>query len=838
MQRVMFFWSSILFFGVLSCLSPQQISAQNKWVRGKVMYQSTHEPLAFASVYWKQSFRGCVTDSLGCFSIPYSNLLLDSLMFSFVGCKEIAIPVATIKKNNADLEVVLETQTANEVKVASKFNKGLRWWHNIVAHKTNNSLRNIDNYYCDLYNKLEIDVANISKKDIAQKKALKAFAFLLDNIDSLSEEKPFLPVFLTESLAAYFVSQKNHSSREEIYALQTRGIKSTSVMEYIDGINQKINAYDDFITIFGKEFISPISTNGNRFYNYKGADTVQINGEKYFHLFFTPKHEEGNFFKGDCWIHSKSWALQKINLCINNPVNINFIERISIVQEFVMTKDSVWMPTKDKFTAEIAPFGKSEIKIIGRKTTIYKNIQINQAYINEVLKKNKKLEEVIVNDDALTKGNSYWNTKRSEPLSQNEQHAASLIDTLKQMPSFRQLSDKVTFIVDGHKKFGVVEIGPWYKWMSYNNLEGTRFRFDLGTTASFNKNLRLYGYAAYGIKDGLWKGKLAATYKLFKNDKWVFNISYTHDIDNCKTSFDKDDATTTDNIFNGILRRKDVKQKFITKDEWKLFVIKNFSNNFSIRGNISKTGFETYDPFPAKKIISLNDAGTVNNTEFGIQFRYAPGEKNIESHRRQRHIKSNLPVTELSYTFAESGVLGSDYHYQKLSLNMSQRFRIPRWGQVSYMTYFGKIWGDKIPFMLLEVHPGNEVFYYDKNSFNLMNHYEYFSDVFAGFNIEHNFEKKLLNLIPFMKKSKMRQFWNVKTVWGNLSADNRQFNQFGYGAYQMRSLNNNTYTEIGTGFDNIAKFFRIDLVWRLSPKTIATSQKQDFGIFASFKLQF
>lgn len=837
-HRFVFFRACIIFFAIISCFNPQQISAQNKLVKGRVIYQSTHEPMALASVYWKQGYRGCVTDSSGFFSLPYSNLLQDSLMFSFVGCNEIAIPAATIKKNNTDLVVMLETATANEVKVVSKFNKGLRWWRNIVAHKTKNSPRNINNYYCDLYNKLEIDITNISKENIAQKKTLKQFAFLLDNMDSLPEEKPFLPVFLTESLSAYFVSQKNHSSREEISALQTSGIKNESVMEYLGGINQKINAYDDFITVFGKEFISPISTNGNKFYNYKGADTLLINGEKYFHLLFTPKHEEENLFKGDCWIHSKSWALKKINLCINNPVNINFTERISITQEYEKTNDSLWMPAKDKFTAEVAPFGKSQIKIIGRKTTVYKSIQTNQSFVNDVLAKNKKPEEVIVNDDAPAKGNNYWNTKRLEPLSQSEQHAASLIDTLKQMPSFRKLSDEVTFIVDGHKKFGAVEIGPWYKWMSYNNLEGTRFRFDLGTTTSFNKNLRLFGYAAYGINDGLWKGKLAATYKLFRNNGWIFNTSYTHDIDNCKTSFDNDDDITTDNIFSGILRRKNIKQKFITKDEWKLFVTKNFANNFSVAGSIIKTGFETYDPFPAKKLISLNEAGTVNNTEFGIKLRYAPGEKNIESHRRLHHIKSNLPLTELSYAFAEPGVFGSEYRYQKLNLNVSQRFRIPRLGQVSYMAYAGKIWGDKIPFMLLEVHPGNEVFYYDRNSFNLMNRYEYFSDAYAGFNIEHNFEKKLLNLLPFMKKSRMRQFWNVKTVWGNLSGDNRQFNRFGYGAYQMRSLNNNTYTEIGTGFDNIAKFFRIDLVWRFSPKTITDSQKQDFGIFASFKLQF
>jgi hypothetical protein len=122
-----------------------------------------------------------------------------------------------------------------------------------------------------------------------------------------------------------------------------------------------------------------------------------------------------------------------------------------------------------------------------------------------------------------------------------------------------------------------------------------------------------------------------------------------------------------------------------------------------------------------------------------------------------------------------------------------------------------------------------------------MNRFEYVSDRYAGVNIEHNFEKKLLNLLPFMRKSRVRQFWNVKTVWGDLSANNRVFNKIEFGSYHLRALKNNTYTEVGTGLENICKFFRVDFVWRFSPaNTIATPSmpQQQFGVFGSFRLQF
>ena len=95
-----------------------------------------------------------------------------------------------------------------------------------------------------------------------------------------------------------------------------------------------------------------------------------------------------------------------------------------------------------------------------------------------------------------------------------------------------------------------------------------------------------------------------------------------------------------------------------------------------------------------------------------------------------------------------------------------------------------------------------------------------------------------------MRKTKIRQFYNIKTVYGDLSKENRRFNRSEFGGYHLRSFRGNYYTEVGTGFDNIFKFFRIDAVWRFAPPIVAAnglvlnSTKQSFGIFGSFRLQF
>lgn len=807
---------------------------------GRVIQFFSREPIAFASVYWKKAGHGCITDSTGRFYLHGSRNAEDTLIISFVGYQEVLVSKKDLAKRQQELLVQMETARPKEgAVVKTKFSKGLRWWRNIVAHKLQNNPSHFSNYYCELYNKMEVDICNLSKNQFEKRKLLKPLAFVWDNVDSTSEEKPFLPVFLTESMADYYASSDPQKAREEIKALHTSGIKNESVMEYLGGMNQKINSYDDYMTIFGKEFISPVSSVGDKYYHYKGADTQVVNGEKYFHLLFSPKQAGENVFTGDCWIHSTTWALQKISMEAGNEININFVNRLSLIQEFTRKNQQHWIVAKDKFVVELSPFtNKNKPSFIGRKTSTYRQVQLNQPFIENKLQQNRKKEEVVIRDSATGQPGTFWEQQRTEPLTVNEQHALHLVDTLRSLPAFKKLSNTVTFIVDGHKKLGKIEIGPWYKWISSNQLEKLRLRFDLGTTPAFSKNLRLYGYLAYGVKDGMWKGKAAASYNLPGNRGWNISPSYVHDLDNGRTRLNDEDVST-DNMFSQLLRRKGIRQKFIRVDEVKLAVTKTFPGNFSVQATINRSSFETFHPLPPKKIFVLDEDGTgIINTELGIKLRYAPGEKLIQTQRKTRSLKSNLPVTELRYAIAVPDMLKSEYRYQKLSVNVSQRFRIPRWGQVNYLTYAGRIFGKQVPFMLLEMHPGNEIYYYSRDAFNLMNRFEYIADRYAGFNIEHNFEKKLLNLLPFMRKSRMRQFWNIKTVWSGLSETNKNFNRIEFGNYQLKTLHGHAYTEIGTGFDNIFKFFRVDAVWRLAPSSVSSPEVQHFGIFGSFRLQF
>ena len=177
-------------------------------------------------------------------------------------------------------------------------------------------------------------------------------------------------------------------------------------------------------------------------------------------------------------------------------------------------------------------------------------------------------------------------------------------------------------------------------------------------------------------------------------------------------------------------------------------------------------------------------------------------------------------------------MLKSSYDYTKISASVSDYFKIPPFGNISFYLYGGKTFGT-LPYMLLDIAPGNELYYYNKYAFNMMNRWEVVHDKYAGANIEHNIGNGIFRLFP---KLRFRQFWTAKALWGSVTEGNKVFN-FKQG-HSFQTLDGRTYLELGTGVDNIFKVFRIDFIWRVLPATLPKTGDKAFGIFGSFRLVF
>jgi hypothetical protein len=829
---------SVLF--VLFLLTSTIVTAQKKVIKGFIKDKHSDERIPFASISFKNAAAGKLSDSAGTFIFLLHEWPVDTLEITYVGYQDYILAIDSSVTNKADndqltLNIFLERgKYNNEVVVKRKIDKGLLMWRRIVRKKPFNDRYRFRNFSYELYNKLELDLKNINKEKWQEMRLLRPFKFIFNNVDT-SEGPPVLPVYLTESISDYYYQKSPLKRREVFKGSKTIGVNNESVSKLLGGMDQNINFYSNFIPVFDKQFVSPISDNGDAYYRYKVLDTQIVAGRRLFHLIFTPKRPGENTFEGDCWVHDTTFAIQKMNLRLSREANINFVDKLSLIQEYKLVDDSTWFLSKDKFVVDIAPLGKTNLAFIGRKTTTYRNIIFNDTSVISELAKNKIMEEVILPAEAKTKTDEYWDQSRHEDLTKSEKAVYQMIDTLLKMPVFKKYTNWINFIGTGYMRVGNYDIGPWYNWITYNTLEGLRLRFDLGTNRYFHKKLILHGYLAYGFGDQKFKYKADAMYLFSKSPRSYIYASYLHDIDYGQTYYDE---ISQDNIFALAIRKSGVPIKFLLLDEKRVELFKEWSPGVSA----TITGIhKTFDPLlnlPPKSMFTNGSKNDVLSTsEISLRLRYAYLEKFLENTFYRASLGSDYPIIEARYTKGISGVFKSSYDYSKLSGSISHYKKIAPFGNIYYNVFAGKTFGT-LPYMLLDIAPGNEIYYYNKYAFNLMNRYEFLHDRYAGINFEHNIGNGLFRFIPLTRKLKFRQFYSVRTLWGSLSEENRSLNMPANSEYKFESLNGKTYMEIGTGVDNIFKLFRVDFIWRVMPTPLPPEKSKRFGVFGSFRLAF
>jgi hypothetical protein len=806
--------------------------AQSISISGTIRDSHTQEPISYASVYLQASGIGKMSDSSGSFSFRVNNFTTDTLVVSYVGYEVFKMPVSR-SNDTISLDIQLQRGRDNtEVVIKANINKGLFLWRKIMSKKQQYNRYNLSNFGYEAYNKLEIDIKNFNVDRVKNNILLKPFSFIIKPLAEVSETEGFLPAYLIESVSDYAYQRSPKKYYENIRASNTRGFIDESIGKLLGVMNQNVNIYNNFVNVMDKDFISPFNDNADSYYSFSVPDTQLLNGNKIFHFVFRPKRPGQNTFEGDAWVMGGTFQIQKISLYLGKDANINYIDRISVFQEFLPANDSMIFLNRDKFFADFRVLGKKSLTLTGRKSTSYKNIVINSDSI-AVLFKNQSIEELLTTDTGFTqKTDSSWNALRHDSLSKHEKAIYATIDKLLHDPKYQRLQDNFKFLGSGYKNFGNIEIGKWYSLVSGNQWEGARFRLDLGTNKGFNKNIHLHTYLAYGTRDQKFKGQAEAYWIINRKPNWFrLHLSYANDVDN---SISQNGKISSDNVFSLAIRKPNSTRKFLQAKDLRLEVYKEWGIGFSTELFAAQQQYAPLLNLPLKNNFPVSHGEALNNFELAIKLRFAYLEQFITGDFFKYSVGSKSPVAELLFAIGLPGFFNSAYSYTKYSASVGDVVKIAPYGTLTYKVYAGKINGT-LPFTLLENHTGNDFYYYNSGAFNLMYRFEYISDKYAGVNIEHNIGSGLFRFIPITRKLKWRQFWNVKTLWGSLTGQNKVLNNT---TSFFKTLDGKTYMEAGTGIDNIFKILRFDFVWRVLPTPLPAKNVSRFGIFGSLQFKF
>lgn len=815
-------------------------AAGRTWrITGHVFDKNTRETLPFAHVRVPRSTIGEPSDLDGNFTLTIQNPPVDSLVVTAMGYRPWKMRLNP-RRLTQELNIELE-RAENELKevvIKPGLDPALKLMRKVIAAKPKNDPDRLDAYRCELYNKLEVDIQRLSRAQFEKIPGMKAFGFIYNNYDSTSDEVPFLPFFLTESLADYYYRENPSGRREVVKATLVKGIKNETITEFLGGMYLKLNSYKNRIPVFDKNFVSPISDNGELYYKYKIRDTQTVFGHTIYRLQYAPRRPGENCFYGDFWVVDSSFAVQRISLELPKEANINWVTRMSLYQEFAPLGDSLWTVSKDKFVVDFnLPYASKKFPgFIARKTAIYNNYDTSRGAAAAGLENPAYHRDVVITDTARETTDAQWESLRPEALSKNERAIYRTADTLQTMPVFIRAKNWVRFIATGRKEVGKFDIGPVWSFYSNNPIEGHRFRFGGSTNEKLFDNVQLHGYLAYGTRDERFKYNLSALWIPNREPRSTFLVSYSSDLDRSVAYYDQA-PRNNDNIFTNILRKRGLQMRTAFVKEYRAEWQKEYFSGFSHKVFGLRRNFDPYAPLPEVfQNVDGQQCPNLISTEAGISLRMAWKERFLNGKFRRVSLGSRYPILEARYSHGFKGVLGGSYDYDKISLTVSDKVRLGALGKGRYVLFAGKVFGT-LPYPLLEVHPGNDFYSYNSRAFNMMNRYEFISDEYVGFMWEHNIGGGLFNYIPLLKKAKLRQFWTAKGVMGQLSEENQALNL--HHGFEFRTLERKPYLEIGTGIENIFHLFRVDFIWRVMPRPLPTEHpNRYFGVFGSLKLEF
>lgn len=827
--RVIILFTVFLFVGNL-------LWAQSTRVRGKVTDAKTGEVLPLVNVFFKGTTVGMTTDFEGEYTIE-TRQEVSELQASFVGYETKSVKINPGAFNTVNFQLEPQIFDLDEVKVTPGENPAHAILKNVSKNKPWNDPDRFQEYFCKTYTKMELDLTNI-KSGFKNKKLQKNFGFIFEHMDtSIVTGKAYLPVMISEASADYYYRKSPALSREIVKASRISGIEEDYTLAQFTGhLHVNVNLYDNYIDIFEVRFASPLSDHGLLYYKYYLVDSMNIDGRKTYKIRFHPKAFSTPVLDGEVNIDSATWALQSAHVKMMKGLNVNWIRHLVIDNENQFLDDSVWFPRQDKIFADFSIVMSDSSKIVsflGHRQVDYSHVDLKPVIPKEVLKMDNN---VIINNEVLKNDESYWDTIRPYALSDKEKQIYGMVDSIKNVPLYQTIYDIVTMVLGGYYDTKYVELGPYYKLLSFNKQEGCRFQLGAWTTTDFSKKIRLFGYGAYGTKDKRWKGAGGFDYAFSDLPTSKLSMSFKHDVVQLGAGIN---AFTEGNILSSIFSRG---------DNDRLSMVNQMDANFEKewrQGWTNTLGVQIRDIFSNPFVPFRKPEGgimpSIQSTILRLNTRISKNEIVIRKAFDKYSMGSDYPIIGVDMAMGIKGLFKNDYEFYRLVGSVNYDFPISPFGKSYIVLTGGKIFG-KVPYPLLKLHEGNATYFYDQYAFSCMNYYEFASDAWLSLFYEHHFKGFFLGKIPLMKKLKWREVFIFKGLIGTLAdknngslPDTQAVLLFPEG---MTSVSK-PYFETGVGIENIFRLFRVDAIWRLTHREKRPGQDiQNFAINVSVYLNF
>ena len=639
-------------------------------------------------------------------------------------------------------------------------------------------------------------------------------------------------IYQTEKVAK--ISIEKGKKKETIIGLKMAGLKQP-VYELLGQEFMPFDLSKKQLKILQFTFQNPFSTDGSVKYKFEITDTlIKPNGNEIVLQFELKKSIKKNKLKGVAIVDLKTNAITKITFLINSIINV---KAETIFGSF--NNEKSWFPVSQNLLITKGK-GKQNIDFLGEtiqfdnlpntskkydySNDLYVKIYRDYSNYNFTQLQNRQRYQIQIDKSAIKTNTAFFNTISNDTLDERSQNTYQTLDSLV---TATKIEKKIYFgkkLINGQIPFG------WFDFRArdifkYNSYEGFRLGLGIATNDRFSPYYKLFGYGAYGTRDGVFKSQLGSAFRISKNsDSWISG-SFTDDIiefadltliaDSKKFKLYDPRPFNLSTFYNHQSYELTFESKFISKIETTFKISRSRINPLF--------DYEFIAPNKSYKIYNLTLAT--------LSLEWSPNSKFLQAPQEILEVEKGFPKIILQVSHAIPNVLSENIEFTKIDARVYQEKKYLSGQKTTFLLQGGISLGNAPLSHLYSVAPNNldreailrRITFANKTSFETMYFNEFFSDRYSLFQMKHYFNK-----FQISKSIKPILILGTKVAFGGFShPENHQ-------GIAFKTMEKGFF-ESGFELQNIFKGFGLATYYRYGPYQLEKFD-QNIAIKLSFTL--
>lgn len=714
------------------------------------------EPLAFASLQLKGHPTGILSKEDGSYSVELNSGIYE-LVISMIGHTTKTVKVV-INKQSVVYPIILEENenslSAITIRAKAK-DHAEEYIRQVIKHK--DALQAASGAYsCNIYIKAVQEDSTTPKP--RKKKPAK---------DTLNKKNPPPPLSMSE---IYLRLDYESASRykEERTGVTRRG--NTTNLFYLSITQGRFNFYDNLVKIPALSvtpFLSPISYSGLLTYRFKTLKTEKRGNFNIYTISVKPGSLSNATVSGEIVIHDSAWSIVSTRLSFPS-YHLPEYDFFEVAQQYEPVNKQAWMLSTQVFTYYS---NSKRRKASGTTTVSYRDYELQKSFDKRYFGP----ELSAATRDAYNRDSSFWNSVRTEPLTDKEIRLIQYTDSVyvvahskAYLDSIDKKTNKANWknILYNGQTLSYHEKGIRYNLPSIASTVAfgfggfrTQLPFSFYKTDSLRKTTLLNTNLSYGYLNRDINGRihLARRYNPFNQGSYTLGLS-------------RDFAA----IFSGDAWINQLKRSNYYLDNalsagWSREVINGLyvKTNASMALRRSLAGYKTYSFVDsAFQKVLLEPTGSAPSFESynalyaDIELSYTPLQPYIREPLEKIVLEPKWPTIYMKWRKGIPRLLGSEVDFDYNELGVRQQLRMGLIGNAQYNIKTGSFFNTK-DLRLVDYkwqRRGDPILF-----MNPIEAFQSMDSTFATFkryyegHYFHEFNGAILNKIPLFKKLGLRE---------------------------------------------------------------------------------